>query len=99
MKNIIFSIIVVVFSLVANTVVAQNIQKNATGNYIAVKSSKKTSESKDIATTRTYTDTNGKVHPVVLHTYTRGEKAGQTWYCAKITPASGKPYLKSLERK
>lgn len=98
MKNIIFYIIVVVFSMVSNTVVAQNIQKNAIGNYTAVKSSKKTSE-KDVATTRTYTDTKGKIHPVVLHTYARGKKAGQTWYCAKITPASGKSYLKPLEKK
>lgn len=98
MKNIIFTIIVVVFSMVANNVMADGFTKDSKGNYTQV-STRKTSESKDVATTRTYTDSNGKVHPVVEHTYTRGEKAGQTWYCAKITPASGKSYLKPLERK
>ena len=47
----------------------------------------------DKITTYTWRDKEGKDYPIILHTYTKGEKAGRTTaYVWRVSKKSGKEY-------
>lgn len=45
---------------------SQTVKKDANGNYVAVKATKTAGETTAKDTRKTYTDTNGKVYPVMI---------------------------------
>ena len=47
----------------------------------------------DQLTTFSWRDKDGKKYPIILHTYTKGDKAGKTTaYVWKVSKKSGKEY-------
>lgn len=47
----------------------------------------------DIITTYEWQDRDGKTYPIILHTYTKGEKAGRTAaYVVRTSKKTGKEY-------
>lgn len=53
----------------------------------------RSSSSSDKATAYTWKDSKGNEYPIVLHTYTKGEKAGRTTcYVVKTSAKTGKEY-------
>ena len=58
-----------------------------------VQDSARKAENSDQSTTYTWRDSKGNEYPIVLHTYTKGEKAGRvTAYVIRVSAKTGKEY-------
>lgn len=58
-----------------------------------VQTSTRKATNNDTATTYKWRDSKGNEYPIILHTYTKGEKAGRTTaYVVKVSAKTGKEY-------
>ena len=92
MHKFILGVIIILASVVGcNTAKAQNVKRE--GKTFIAESNRRASSSKDLLTSYTWKDTKGNEYPIVLHQYTKGEKAGK-WivYVVKTSAKTGKEY-------
>ena len=92
-------VITAVAILIASVVLANAQDKNSTkgftkeGKTFTQQKASRGSSSGDQATAYTWKDSKGNTYPIVLHTYTKGEKAGRTTcYVVKTSAKTGKEY-------
>lgn len=92
MHKFILGVIIILASVVGcNTAKAQNVKRE--GKTFIAESNRGASSSKDLLTSYTWKDTKGNEYPIVLHQYTKGEKAGKwTVYVVKTSAKTGKEY-------
>lgn len=77
-------------SVLAN---AQDTEKPTSFVEIGYKSTQSLMMKGDLLTAYTWLDTDGKEYAIILHTYTKGEKAGRTTaYVIRKSKKSGKDY-------
>lgn len=63
------------------------------GKTVTQQKGARASSSNDQPTAYTWKDSKGNTYPIVLHTYTKGEKAGRTTcYVVKTSAKTGKTY-------
>ena len=63
------------------------------GKTFVQQKSARSSSSSDQPTAYTWKDSKGNTYPIVLHTYTKGDKAGRTTcYVVKTSAKTGKEY-------
>ena len=93
MKKTIFTCMFLALAIVAGTQEkpSQSAYKREGNTF--VQSDKERPFKGDEITAYTWRDTSGKEYPIILHTYTKGEKAGHvTAYVIRISKKSGKEY-------
>lgn len=92
MKKTLISIalLIVALSATAQEKTQQNAYKREGKTFVQTKAQKSSS---DQTTAYTWKDSKGNEYPIVLHTYTKGEKKGRTTAYVIRTPAkTGKEY-------
>ena len=95
MKKIIVSVALLVATMSLGMAQDKNAAKGYTkdGKTFTQQKASRGSSSGDRATTYTWKDSKGNEYPIVLHTYTRGEKAGRTTcYVVRTSAKTGKEY-------
>lgn len=92
MKKLIIGVVIILASIVGcNTAKAQNVQRE--GKTFIQQNNRGSSSNNDIATTYTWKDSKGNEYPIVLHKYSRGDKAGRwTCYVVRKSNKTGKEY-------
>ena len=96
MKKVIITIAVLIASAALGNAQDKNTNKGYTrqgDTFVQQKAVRASRQSDDQTTAYTWKDSKGNTYPIVLHTYTRGEKAGKTTcYVVKTSAKTGKEY-------
>lgn len=91
MARAIFWVLLILVLLMGQEAKAQNVKRE--GKTFIAESNRGASSSKDLLASYTWKDTKGNEYPIVLHQYTKGEKAGKwTVYVVKTSAKTGKEY-------
>lgn len=98
MKKLVITIALLVASVVSGRAQDRN-TNNSKGytrqgdTFVQQKTARASKQSDDQITSYTWKDSKGNTYPIVLHTYTKGEKAGKTTcYVVKTSAKTGKEY-------
>lgn len=90
MKKTFAIIVTLVLSVVCSY--GQNYKREG-DTFVQQKGVRSSASSNDQVTTFKWEDSKGNTYPIVLHTYTKGEKAGKTTcYVVKVSAKTGKEY-------
>ena len=95
MKKIIVTVALLVATMSLGMAQDREARKAYTidGKTVVQQKSARASSSQDQPTAYTWKDSKGNTYPIVLHTYTKGEKAGRTTcYVVKTSAKTGKEY-------
>ena len=95
MKKIIVTVALLVATMSLGMAQDREARKAYTidGKTVVQQKSARSSSSNDQPTAYTWKDSKGNEYPIVLHTYTKGEKAGRTTcYVVKTSAKTGKEY-------
>lgn len=93
MKKVIITIAVLIASMSLGMAQDKNAAKGYTRDGKTFTQQKGARSSSDRPTAYTWKDSKGNEYPIVLHTYTKGEKAGRTTcYVVKTSAKTGKEY-------
>lgn len=95
MKKIIITIAVLIASMSLGMAQDREARKAYTveGKTFVQQKGARASSSNDQPTAYTWKDSKGNEYPIILHTYTKGEKAGRTTcYVVKTSAKTGKEY-------
>lgn len=95
MKKVIITIAVFAAAVMGAAAQNQNAAKGYTrdGKTFTQQKGARSSSSSDRPTAYTWKDSKGNEYPIVLHTYTKGEKAGRTTcYVVRTSAKTGKEY-------
>lgn len=95
MKKIIVSVALFVAAMSLGNAQDKNAPRGYVkdGNTFVQQKGARSSSSNDTPTSYTWKDSKGNEYPIVLHTYTKGEKAGRTTcYVVKTSAKTGKEY-------
>lgn len=96
MKKVIITIAIVIASMSLANAQDKNTNKGYTrqgDTFVQQKKARASRQSDDQVTAYTWKDSKGNTYPIVVHTYTKGEKAGRTTcYVVKTSAKTGKEY-------
>lgn len=99
MKRIVLIALFVLFA--GMTCVGQSTySRSSNGDFVAVKTVRKTVGSSYQPTGKYYVDTDSIRYEIYIHTVTKGKDAGQTYcYIQKVSKKTGKSYWKRIDVK